>query len=194
MNRTSGPARGKAPADAMLLEALGKHGIEAQIWHADSGHMLASLAHRAAASAHETIVAAGGDGTISAVAGALVDGPKRLGVLPFGTLNHFAKDLGVPLVLDGAAKMLAEGAERRVDVGEVNGRVFLNNSSLGLYPQFVRHREDQRQRLGRGKWPAFAWALLSALHLCPSLRLWLRADGVRRSVRTPFLFIGNNAY
>jgi diacylglycerol kinase family enzyme len=81
-----------------------------------------------------------------------------------------------------------------VDVGEVNGRAFLNNSSLGLYPRIVRHREQQRLRLGRGKWPAFAWALLSALNVCPSLRLRLRANGRETVVRTPFLFIGNNPY
>jgi diacylglycerol kinase family enzyme len=79
-------------------------------------------------------------------------------------------------------------------VGEVNGKIFLNNSSLGLYPRIVRHRDQQRSQLRRGKWPAFAWAVLSALHVCPSLRLRLRGNGRDFAARTPFLFVGNNVY
>lgn len=171
-----------------------KHGVDAEIWCADAGERLPELAAKAAASDHETIVAAGGDGSIGTVAAALVDTPKRLGVLPLGTLNHFAKDVGMPTGLDAAVQALAGGVEKKVDVGEVNGTIFLNNSSLGLYPKIVRHRAQQQERLGRGKWPAFAWALLSALRVCPSLRLQLEVDGQRIGTRTPFLFVGNNAY
>ncbi len=194
LNETSGSALTNAERDEALRAAFEKHGLEAEFWRADAGHALAALAQKAAASDHETIVAGGGDGTISSVAAALVNTPKRLGVLPLGTLNHFAKDCGIPVSLQGALQTLASGHERRVDVAEVNGRVFLNNSSLGLYPRMVRHREQQRQRLGRGKWPAFAWAVLSALHVCPSLHLRFEADGTAHDVRTPFLFVGNNAY
>jgi diacylglycerol kinase family enzyme len=194
LNSSAGGASEDEKIDRAIQAALAPHGVEAKIWRASCGAELRTLATRAAASDSATVAAGGGDGTISTVAGALVGSSKRLGVLPLGTLNHFAKDLRMPLDLAAAAATLATGHETRVDVGEVNGHYFLNNSSIGLYPRIVRHREEQRERLGRGKWPAFAWALLSALHVCPVLRLRLRIDGSTREVRTPFLFIGNNSY
>jgi diacylglycerol kinase family enzyme len=115
-------------------------------------------------------------------------------VLPLGTLNHFAKDLGIPLDLDEAVRNLATGRARQVDVGEVNDRIFLNNSSLGLYPDIVHDREKQQRRLGRGKWPAALWATLSALRRYPILSVKLLVDGDRLARHTPFVFIGNNEY
>lgn len=177
-----------------IEEALHRRAADATIWVADSGEAVPMLLERAAASTDDTVVAGGGDGTVNSIATAVAGSAKRMGVLPLGTLNHFAKDLGLPLALDAAIDVLLNGRETEVDVGEVNGRIFLNNSSLGFYPRVVRRREEQRERLGRGKWPAFAWAVLSALHVCPTLRLRLRANGQERMERTPFLFIGNNAY
>ncbi len=194
LNRSAGGVSEDEKLERALRASLGAHGSEAAIWWAESGEALRALAKRAAASDDATVAAGGGDGTISTVAGALIGTAKRLGVLPLGTLNHFAKDLGIPLDPAAAAATLSTGREAFVDVGEVNGHYFVNNSSIGLYPRIVRHREEQRHRLGRGKWPAFAWALLSALHLCPVLRLRLRIDGREHQVRTPFLFIGNNRY
>jgi diacylglycerol kinase family enzyme len=194
LNCRAGPAQRKASPSEMLSAALSRHGIAAELWCAEDGPAIGALVERAVASGDDTIVAAGGDGTINAVASAVVDRPIRLGVLPFGTLNHFAKDAGIPVALDPAVQLLVKGQEHQVDVGEVNGRIFLNNSSLGLYPRIVRHRAEQQERLGRGKWPAFTWALLSVLRICPSLRLHLDADGERTVTRTPFLFVGNNAY
>jgi diacylglycerol kinase family enzyme len=114
--------------------------------------------------------------------------------LPLGTLNHFAKDLKIPLDLKEAARICIEGREALVDVGEVNGRIFLNNSSLGLYPSIVRHREKQQQRLGRGKWPAFVWAALTMLKRYPFMSVRLSTDDERMIRHTPFLFVGNNEY
>jgi diacylglycerol kinase family enzyme len=141
------------------------------------------------------VVAGGGDGTINAVASVLVGTGVAFGVLPLGTLNHFAKDIGVPLDLDGAVATIASGVSKKVDVGEVNGQIFLNNSSLGLYPDIVRDREKQQSRLGRGKWLAALWATLGALRRYPFLSVRLRLDdGQEHARRTPFVFIGNNAY
>ena len=141
------------------------------------------------------VVAGGGDGTINAVASVLVGTGVAFGVLPLGTLNHFAKDIGVPLDLDGAVATIASGVSKNIDVGEVNGQIFLNNSSLGLYPDIVRDREKQQSRLGRGKWLAALWATLGALRRYPFLSLRLRLDdGQEHARRTPFVFIGNNAY
>ena len=96
-------------------------------------------------------MAAGGDGTINSVASAVVGSEKSLGVLPFGTMNHFAKDLHIPLDLEGAVNTIVAGHKTKVDVGEVNGRIFLNNSSLGLYPSIVRERQKQRDSMGTGR-------------------------------------------
>jgi diacylglycerol kinase family enzyme len=110
-----------------------------------------------------------------------------------GTLNHFAKDLHIPLDLEAAAQTIIAGHTMRVDMGEVNGHLFLNNSSLGLYPSIVRERQ-KRQRLGFGKWPAFIWAALSVLRRYPFLNVKLSVDGNELNSRTPFVFIGNNEY
>jgi diacylglycerol kinase family enzyme len=144
------------------------------------------------------VVGGGGDGTLNQVAGALMADPRsaavRFGVLPLGTLNHFAKDLGIPLELDEAVAVLAQGRVAEVDTAQVNGKVFLNNSSLGLYPEIVEERERQQDRLGRGKWPAFAWACLAALRRYSFHTVRLHIDGVEHVRRTPFVFVGNNDY
>ena len=158
------------------------------------GAEIAARAEAARATRPDVIVAAGGDGTVSGIAATLVDGEIALGVLPLGTLNHFAKDLGMPLDLEAAVRAIADGVVARVDVGDVNGRIFVNNSSLGLYPDIVRDRERQQKRLGRGKWPSLVWATLAALRRYPFLSVRLRVDGSKRERRTPFVFIGNNEY
>jgi diacylglycerol kinase family enzyme len=159
-----------------------------------SGDEIAAAVRRARDTGCGAIVAGGGDGTLNAVASHLVGTGTPLGILPLGTLNHFAKDLGIPLDPAQALQVVAAGHHTDVDVGEVNGRFFLNNSSLGLYPDIVRHRERQQQRLGRGKWIAFSWALWGALRRYPFLEVRLTVDGEVRLHRTPFVFIGNNAY
>ncbi|MGZ8848000.1 MAG: diacylglycerol/lipid kinase family protein [Pyrinomonadaceae bacterium] len=156
----------------------------------------AEMAQVAQAAAHENsemIVAGGGDGTVSLVASALIDSGKVLGVLPLGTLNHFAKDLKIPTDFEEAAQNLVSGSPVQVDVGEVNGRTFLNNATLGLYPTLVREREKQ-QRLGWGKWPAFVWAAISALRRYPFVSVSVSVDGKPVTTRTPFVFVGNNQY
>jgi diacylglycerol kinase family enzyme len=142
----------------------------------------------------DAIVAAGGDGTLNAVASCLVGTSIVFGVLPFGTLNHFAQDAGIPLEIDAALGVIRQGAVNTVDVGEIGGLHFLNNASLGLYVQVVRHRDRQQSRLGWGKWAAFGWALWSALRRFPFMTLRINIDGSESRIRTPFLFIGNNRY
>lgn len=140
------------------------------------------------------VVAGGGDGTLSAIASRLVGTGIPMGVLPLGTLNHFAKDLGVPLTLGDAVRVIAAGHTTDVDVGEVNGRIFINNSGLGLYPDIVRHRDRQQRTLGRSKWHALAWASWSLLRRYPFVQVRLLIDGQSREWRTPFVFVGNNEY
>lgn len=175
---------------------FGALGVDAQTTLAADGEAILAAARKAVSDGATIVVAAGGDGTINAVASVLADHPDiAFGVLPLGTLNHFAKDAGIPLALEDAVANIIHGAGRRVDVGEVNDRIFLNNSSLGLYPDIVRDREKQQQRLGRGKWLAACWATLCALRRYPFLNVRLRLDdGSDHQRSTPFVFIGNNEY
>ena len=177
-----------------IRHLFAQHGVEARIVEPDRNAELSKLARDAASRSEEVIVAAGGDGTISAVATALVGTGKTLGVLPIGTLNHFAKDLRIPLDLAAAVRTATGGRVMSVDAAEVNGRVFINNSSLGIYPRIVSQREKQQEQLGRGKWPAFFWATVQALRRFPFLDLQISFQGKQLSRRTAFLFVGNNEY
>ncbi|HTD86296.1 MAG TPA: diacylglycerol kinase family protein, partial [Candidatus Binatia bacterium] len=96
----------------------------------------------------DAIIGGGGDGTLSTIAAKLAGTGIPLGVLPLGTCNHFAKDLGIPMDLEEAVNCIGRCSAEPVDMGEVNGHLFINNSSIGAYPEIVREREDQRARLG----------------------------------------------
>ena len=183
----------KNSARERLVEIFNDNQLDADISVARNGTEVTELARDAARDSYDVIVAAGGDGTVNAVAAEVIASNKTLGVLPLGTLNHFARDLGIPLDLQAAAHTIVAGHTTEVDVGEVNNRVFLNNSSLGLYPMIVRERE-KRQRLGFRKWPAFVWATIQALRRYPFLDVQLRVENELVDRTTPFVFIGNNEY
>ena len=140
------------------------------------------------------VVVGGGDGTISAAASALVGTKTALGILPLGTLNHFARDLGIPTDLQEAAKLIASKKDRPVDVAEMNGRIFINNSAIGLYPLMVRDREFQQERLGRNKKLAMIVASLRTLFRFRHQSLTLTVNDQKARVDTPLLFVGNNDY
>lgn len=176
-----------------VARALATAGVEAEV-RAVPGERLADAAREAARSDADVVVAAGGDGTLSAVAGALAGGTKPLGILPLGTLNHFARDLKLPLDLERAARVVASGRVAEVDVAEVNGRIFINNSSIGLYPRAVEERDERRTRLGWGKWRAMAHALVQAFRRLRLYRVRVRAGERMLLLRTPFVFVGNNEY
>jgi diacylglycerol kinase family enzyme len=188
VNPRSGSGRSPEELERLFREA----GAEADMRVAHGNPN--DLAHEIAREKPPLIVAAGGDGTVSAVASALVHTPIALAVLPVGTLNHFARDIGVPEDTAAAVRIALGGKTRAVDVGEVNGRVFVNNASVGLYPAIVRLREKQQRRLGRSKWHAMLWAIHAVLRSHPFLDLTLTLDGVEQHRRTPFVFIGNNVY
>ena len=142
----------------------------------------------------ELVVVGGGDGTIGAAASALIGSKTRLGILPLGTLNHFARDLGIPTDLDEAAKLIASGKARKVDVAEMNGRIFINNSAIGLYPLMVIDRDVQQKRLGRSKKLAMIVASARTLARFGHQRLILTVNDEKERVDTPLLFVGNNDY
>lgn len=176
-----------------VAEALSIAGIEAEI-RSVAGTELRGEAETAAASAADVVIAGGGDGTLSKVACALAGKQMPLGILPLGTLNHFARDLRIPLDLAGAADVIAAGHIGNVDVGEVNGRVFINNSSLGLYPRVVLEREAHRRRLRLSKWTALALAALRVFRRFPTIQVRLQIGEQDMLRMSPLVFIGNNAY
>ena len=169
-------------------------GVEADVRHVQNGEQIQPAVREAMEAGAGTIVAAGGDGTVSAVAATLAGTATALGVLPLGTLNHFAKDLRIPLDEDGAIATISDGHRMAVDVGEVNGRLFINNSSLGLYPDIVRDRNQRQRRLGHGKWRALVDASINAARRYPLLHVAIDVDGKSLARRTPFVFVGNNDY
>jgi diacylglycerol kinase family enzyme len=142
----------------------------------------------------EVVVAGGGDGTLNTVADIIAGSDKAFGVLPLGTHNHFAKDLGIPLELDDAVASLARGRIVHLPVGEVNGRLFLNFSAIGLHPEVVREREAQREESGRGKWPAMFIAIARKLKDLPVHRVTLSSRGHTFARRTPSVIVCNNPH
>jgi YegS/Rv2252/BmrU family lipid kinase len=177
-----------------LAEVFRAAGVEAQISASKDADAVAKAVQGALADGARTVVAGGGDGTVNQVASALAGSDIVLGVLPLGTLNHFAKDLGLPLDVDAAIKVIADGHVIEVDTGEVDGKMFLNNSSLGLYPEIVAEREKISHRLGKSKWLALVWASVTAFRRFPFMTVTLETDGKKLVRRSAFVFIGNNAY
>lgn len=192
LNTTAGPAY-QRQSPKRIAELFAKNGIEARILRTGNSKAATDLALDAIRKGCEIVVAAGGDGTVRGVAAALVNRPASLGVIPLGTLNHFARDLRIPLDVERAIQAIARGRTEQVDVGEVNGRIFVNNSSIGIYPNIVLIRERE-QRLGYGKWPAFAKATLAVLRRFPFWTVKLRVEGRSIVEKTPFVFTGNNEY
>ena len=184
------------PSDAAhaIRRRFAMHGVPADVRLVEAGENISHAAARAMADNPQVIVAGGGDGTLNAVAGAIIGHAIAFGVLPLGTLNHFAKDAGIPLDLDAAVAAICTGDVKEVDVGRVNGRVFLNNSSLGLYPQVVKERNALTERLGHTKWPSFVWAALNVLRRFPFLDVHVKSEGKAASYRAPVVFVGNNRY
>ena len=192
LNARSGTP-GKEPAARQVAEYLSANGHTVRVDLVRTAGELHAAIARAVAGPADTVVAGGGDGTISTVAAALIDTPKTLGVLPLGTFNFFARRISVPLDLEGALKVLATApATRPVGVGEVNGRIFINNSSVGLYPAVVRHREAAYRRFGRSRVAAYLSAGAVLLRPPAFLSLELTVDGNPLDRRTPLLFVGVN--
>ena len=199
LNRAAGALEGQGEQSLsdLLGDAFRESGITATFDLVD-GPQLEESAIRALEMAKrgsiDAVVVGGGDGTVRTVAGALAGSDVPLGILPLGTLNHFARDIGLPLDPKQAVAVIAGGDSRRVDLAEVNGRIFINNSSVGIYPYMVLDRERRQNRDGLSKWTAMALAFVRGLKRLPRRRLIVRAEGSVAAYRTPCLFIGNNQY
>lgn len=142
----------------------------------------------------DAIVAGGGDGTVSAAAGAAWRGGKALGVLPAGTMNLFARALGLPLDLDDAALALARGRTIACDIATANGAPFVHQYSVGLQPEIVR----ERQTLGYSGRLGKMWAGLRAagriFARSPTLTVEIDRDGVVERGRFGYVAVSNNLY
>jgi diacylglycerol kinase family enzyme len=176
-----------------LAQTFAQLGHRVRIEVPSNCDLLEQLAREAAQAGAKLVIAGGGDGTMNAAANALAGSKTALGVLPLGTLNHFAKDLGIPLEIEAAVANALAGRVREVDVGEVNGRVFINNSSIGLYPEIVREREAL-QHDGKNKWLALAHAAIAVIRRSNAIKVRIQAQHQMLKTRTRFVFIGNNEY
>jgi diacylglycerol kinase family enzyme len=177
-----------------LKAAAAAHDLEPEFFLVSNGEEATAQAKAAVERGILLIAAAGGDGTLSAVATGLIPSAARLGVLPLGTFNHFAADLGIPNDMEGALEVLKNGVPLQVDVGEVNGLFFLNNSSVGIYPRLVHERDEDRARRSSSKLMALIRAAFKLMWKYPTLALKIKLDGREMIRRTAFVFIGNNEY
>jgi YegS/Rv2252/BmrU family lipid kinase len=193
LNRGGGAVRTDPRIGEKVAEAMRSVGLNADV-ELIAGGDCAVRCRAIAERGDELLVVGGGDGTISAAASALVGTETLLGIIPLGTLNHFARDLGIPEKIDEAAKLIASRNARQVDVAEMNDRIFINTSAIGLYPLMVLDRDLQRRRLGRSKRLAMIVASIRTLARFGHQRLTLTVNQEQARVDTPLLFVGNNGY
>ena len=195
LNRKAGALLGGTEEEAAerVRAAFAAAGADAEIV-STQGHDTAEAVRRAAAGDARTIAVGGGDGTLRSAAAILAGTGKAMAVLPLGTFNHFAKELGVPLDLEAAAAAIVHGRPAPVDLAEINGRVFINHAAIGIYPHMVRRREELREREGWSKHVAMVRAALEALGDYPTFGLEVRVGTAARHHRSPFVFIGKNRY
>lgn len=195
LNQEAGSLRGEYPkiAPDEIRGAFLKAGVMADVRVVAPGQMEATLG-ALRTNSPDAIFVGGGDGTISTAAANLAGGSVPLGVLPLGTLNHFARDLGVPLAWRDAVAELVQGERRWVDLGEVNGRTFINNCSIGWYAEAVRRRDALRRKHGVGKWWAMLRATTAVFLRLRRLRVQLERRDRVIPLRTPFIVVANNRY
>jgi len=196
VHNVGGRRRDGAQAMEPVQRSLKAAGRSCEIFEVRRGKdtpAVAAHGARLATASGGVLAAAGGDGTLNAVAQAAFDADVVFGVVPLGTFNYFARVNRIPLDAAEAAAVLCEGEVQPVQVGLVNGRVFLVNASLGFYPQLLEDREAFKQRYGRTRWVAMLaalWTLLSRTQ--PRLVVRMAAAGAERTVRVSTLFVGNN--
>lgn len=169
------------------------HAIEANVILSRSDHLAASI-EKMLQEDVDAIVAGGGDGTVSTIAEACVREGLPLGVLPLGTRNHFCRDLRLPRNTEECIACIATGFTHRVDVGSVNDRVFINNSSIGAYPRAVECREQLRDRFRLRKHVAGTIATLRTFARRPMIEASIELDDTVLHRTSPFIFVGNNVY
>ena len=181
---------------ATLRAGCAEAGRTLHLLEVQDPQQLGAIARQAVTQAQQSggiVVAAGGDGTINTVAQAVLGSGCVFGVLPQGTFNYFSRTHGIPSETAEALQVLLAGHSQPAQVGLVGEQVFLVNASLGLYPQLLEEREDWKRQFGRSRLVAFGAGLATLLRGHRSLRLRVESQGQQRELRTPTLFVGNNA-
>ncbi|WP_202864411.1 diacylglycerol/lipid kinase family protein [Achromobacter xylosoxidans] len=192
----TGSGRGDAQAlQDIIRRVLDEAGRRFRLMPVDDPSRLVATAREAVALAREAggiVVAAGGDGTLNAVAGQVLGQGVPFGILPQGTFNYFGRRYGISQDTEAALRGLLGGELRPVQVGLLNGRLFLVNASLGLYPQLLEDREAYKQRFGRSRLVALWSGLVTLMRAPRQLSLRLDYEGRVRDLRSPTLVVGNN--
>ena len=180
---------------AMLRAGFGDGARPYEILVAQDGGQIAQVARQAVELARQrngVVAVAGGDGTINAVGQVALAHELAFGIIPEGTFNYLSRSHGIPQEPEAAIRAILDGTVRPVQAGLINDRVFFVNASVGLYPQLLEDREAYKQRFGRSRLVAVWSALVTLMSQAQQLEIDLEADGVRRHLRTPTLFVANN--
>ena len=192
INRGGGAASRAGDAlEDQVRQAFEAAGLTADIHLVDGDSLVSTIESLAKSGA---VAIGGGDGTQGCAAAILSKAGATHGVLPLGTRNNLARELGIPLDLVGAAKVIAGGVTKAIDLVTVNGKTFVNNASIGIYPKLVQLREAERNRTGVPKWIANIPAAFGVIRNLRHHRYRLTLDGSSEPIVTPLLFIGNNVY
>jgi diacylglycerol kinase family enzyme len=194
VNREGGAASKAGPKLAdTISDAFRNKGREAQVLLVPGADIARTIRDHLE---RPLIAVAGGDGTIGCAATAIIETKSQtsLGILPLGTRNHLARQLDIPLDVPGAVAAICEGEIRAIDVGCVDGHIFINNASIGVYPKIVDWRDRTRDRHGIPKGLATLIGSWMALRRLRPHKLRIAIEGESKSLRTPLLFIGNGVY
>jgi YegS/Rv2252/BmrU family lipid kinase len=191
-NPASGKKQGHPDTEALLQRIQSDPRIVLRT--AGSPDDLPKVVSDAVSEGFPMIVAAGGDGTIGSVTAGLVGTDAILGILPMGTFNFMARSLGIPENLDEALQVLFDGKEASIDVGEINGKVFLNNASIGAYAAVLDVREGVYRRWGRNRLAAYWSVVLAMLTIYRPLSMSVTVDGKTWQTRSPMAFVASSAY
>jgi len=175
---------------AALHTACTDAGLE--IVHLDGDVDAVAIVRERMRDGRRLFIACGGDGTINCVVQALVNTDAALGVIPLGTYNHFARDLGLPLDWREALDVALSGATRQIDTARANDRFFVNNISMGLYPELVARREERGRDYPR--WKARIYAVIATLHKYPHVNVTVESEHHAEVIRTHLLMVSNNTY
>lgn len=180
--------RGEDPTDALVAE------LGARLYALSPGDDIAAQVGRAVADGAQTVVASGGDGTVMAVADALAGSGVTMGLMPAGTFNFFARGFDIPPDPVTAAAIIRAGHRQTLSLATINGRVFLNNVSVGIYPAILKEREQVYSRWGRSRIAAYWSVIKTFLRAQRLVRLRLTHDGRTVTLRTPLVFVARSAY
>jgi diacylglycerol kinase family enzyme len=186
---------GSGTRQKALYKALQSLKSHSTIYRVEPDISILQMVRKAWNDGHTVVVASGGDGTVSAVASAILElgVDAKFGLVPTGTLNHFARDIGIPKTIDAALSVILKGKSKYIDVGKMNEKYFINNSSLGIYPFLIKERELHKRR-GFGKWLGLLIASLTTFRRHPFVTVEFELGRKHFVRKTPFVFIGNNTY